>query len=67
MNIKYPHVKVVLTQCDGNAFALIGATNKALNKAGVAKAEITEFTNAAYESRSYDALLQLIMRTVEVS
>lgn len=63
--VKYPGVKVQLTGEDGNAFAIIGAVSKALKRAGHADAA-AEFSKAAFASESYDALLQLCAKTVEV-
>lgn len=58
-------VAVKLIGEDGNAFAIMGAVNKALKRAGL-KAEADAFMAAAMKCKSYDALLALAMETVEV-
>lgn len=50
---------------DGNAFALIGKVDTALKKAGLHE-QATEFKNKAFNCESYDALLVLIGKYVEV-
>jgi hypothetical protein len=65
-DVKYPDVHVQLTGRDGNAFAVIGAVSAALKRAGHRDAA-EAFANDAMDSSSYDALLALAMRTVEVS
>ena len=62
---KFPDVVVKLTGVDGNAFNLIGIVTGALRRAGYRDA-IREFSDAAFECDNYDALLQHIMKTVEV-
>ena len=62
--VKYPQVVVKLVGTDGNAFALIGKVSKAMQQAGL-QAEAVEFRQAAFESKSYDDLLQLILATVD--
>ena len=64
MAIKYPHVKVNLSDGDGNAFFIIGRVRKALRRAGVSNEEIELFTEEV-KSGDYDHLLQTVMRTVE--
>lgn len=64
-DIKYPSITVRLTGTDGNAFAIIGAVARELRReAGREVAD--EFQSAAFSCGSYDALLQLCMRTVNV-
>lgn len=58
-------VKVKLVGTDGNVFSIIGKINDALNKAGF-RTEAREFANKAFEAGSYDEVLQLAMRTVDV-
>ena len=60
---RYPHVTVELT--DGNAFAIIGATRRALSRAGVPATEVAAYTDEA-KAGDYDHLLQTTMRWVEV-
>lgn len=64
--VKHPEVEVQLTGTDGNVFAIIGKVRDALRRAGHADAA-KEFETAALSSESYDAVLQLCMRTVEVA
>ena len=67
MEVKYPEIEVQLSGNDGNAFSIIGSVKAALRKAKVPKEEIDAFVEEAMSSENYDALLQLCMRTVEVS
>ena len=57
--------EVQLTGEDGNVFNIIGLVARALRNAGM-KAEATEFTNKAFASESYDAVLRLAMTYCEV-
>lgn len=60
---KYPQVKVKLVGEDGNAFAILGRTVKAMRKAGVERSE----TDAYYEEATagdYDHLLRTTMNWV---
>lgn len=66
MSVKYPNVKVQLSEQDGNAFSIIGRVCRALRKSGVSDAEVQEFTNEA-TSGDYDHLLQTAMKWVDVS
>jgi hypothetical protein len=63
--IKYPDVKVKLIGQDGNAFAIMGAVQKALRKAGVPKAELDQYFTEA-TSGDYNHLLQVTMSWVKV-
>lgn len=64
-DIKYPNITVRLIGTDGNAFAIIGNVVRVLRReAGPGAA--AEFQAAALSSDSYDELLQLCMRTVNV-
>ena len=58
-----PTVKLVGQ--DGNVFNLIGLASRALKKAGQPGAA-KEFTDKAFASGSYDAVLQLIMEYCDV-
>ncbi|HEX9872536.1 MAG TPA: hypothetical protein VGC99_28850 [Candidatus Tectomicrobia bacterium] len=62
---KYPDITVQLTDTDGNAFAVLGKVTQALRRAGVPEAERQAFTQEA-TAGNYDALLQTVMRWVEV-
>lgn len=64
--VKYPDVHVQLSGEDGNAFAIIGRVTKALKRAGH-KDAATEFANEAMRQPSYDHLLRLAMKTVDVA
>ena len=63
--IKYPNVTVQLTGNDGNAFAIMGAVNKALKKAGATEEELKAYY-AESTSGDYDNLLRTAMRWVNV-
>jgi hypothetical protein len=62
----YPELEVELTGTDGNAFALIGRVTRAIAAHAGADAAGT-WQAEAMDAGSYDELLQLIMRTVEVA
>ena len=61
---KYPEIVVPLTGEDGNAFAILGRVNRALQQAGVSPAERDAFRQEA-TSKDYDHLLQTVMRWVD--
>ncbi|MFJ4010923.1 hypothetical protein [Streptomyces sp. NPDC090026] len=63
---QYPDVTVQLSGEDGNVYSVIGRVQQALRRADHREAA-TEFSQAARSSRSYDEVLQLAMRTVDVS
>lgn len=63
---KFPQVEVQLSGEDGNAFTIIAKVRAALREALVAPDEINRFQLEAIGSRSYDELLQYVMRTVTV-
>ena len=64
--VKFPEVSVKLTGGDGNAFAILGAVEKAMRRANVPKAEIEAYMTEAM-SGDYNKLLAVTMRTVNVS
>ena len=64
--VAYPDVEVNLSGLNGNVFVLIAAVSRALKQAGHGEA-VKPFQTEAMACASYDAVLQLIMRTVEVS
>lgn len=64
--VKFPKCEVKLSRVDGNAFAILGAVKKALAKAGATKDEQAEFMREA-TSGDYNALLQTVMRWVEIA
>jgi hypothetical protein len=63
--VKFPDVEVKLLGEDGNVFAIIGRVNRALRRAGHPEAA-SEFTQEAMSQESYDHVLLLVQRTVEV-
>jgi hypothetical protein len=63
---RFPDVEVQLSSEDGNVFSIVGRVAEGLRKAGY-RQEAEEFRSAAYASSSYDEVLQLAMRTVDVS
>ncbi len=66
MEIKFPHVKVQLTDQDGNAFAVMGAVIGAMRRAKVSNADIALYKAEAM-SGDYDHLLRVSMATVDAS
>jgi hypothetical protein len=62
---KYPDIEVELVGQDGNAFAILGAVQKALKRNGVPKEEIDQFFKEA-TSGDYDNLLRVAMDWVDV-
>lgn len=66
MTPKYPQVKCKLTGKNGNVYVIIGAVSTAMKAAGLHK-EAEEFNEAAINSGSYDAVLRLCMKTVDVT
>lgn len=65
MDVKYPQVKVQLIGEDGNAFAILGRTMRAMRRAQLSQAEIDEYKTEA-TSGDYDHLLQTTMKFVDV-
>jgi hypothetical protein len=63
---KFPHVTLKLTGQEGNAFMVLGLTIRALQRAGVSRADIDLF-RAEATSGDYDHLLCTVMQTVEVA
>jgi hypothetical protein len=63
--ITFPDVKVRLVGEDGNAFNIIGRVSLALCRAGYHDAA-EQFVKDASNSKSYDDLLGLALRTVDV-
>jgi len=59
-------VRVSLIGQDGNAFAVMGAVQRALRKAGAPKEEINQYLKEAM-SGDYDNLLRTTMDWVEVA
>lgn len=65
MEVKYPHVKLKLVGEDGNAFAILGRLQRALQRAEVPADEIKAVMDEAM-SGNYDHLLATVMQTVDV-
>jgi hypothetical protein len=69
--VKYPEVTVHLsTGVDGNVFSIIGKVADALrrgSKQGAGPEAAKEFSDAAFNSGSYDEVLRLAMCTVDVT
>lgn len=63
---QYPHVHVQLTGRDGNVFAIIGAICAALRR-DVGPDAAARFSDNATACHSYDEVLQLAMRTVDIT
>lgn len=63
---KYPHVEVQLTGTDGNAYAVLGEVQRALQRAGVGQVERDAFYAKATAS-DYDNLFRTCCAWVEVS
>ncbi|MFJ1837855.1 hypothetical protein ACIOJ9_28795 [Streptomyces sp. NPDC088175] len=63
---QHPDVTVQLSGEDGNVYSVIGIVQKALRRAGHHEAA-TAFGRTALGSQSYDEVIQLAMRTVDVS
>ena len=61
--IKHPHIKIRLVGEDGNAFSILGRTQKALRRGGVSDSDIDSFIKEA-KSGDYDHLLAVVMATV---
>ena len=67
MTVKYPDVTVHLSSgVDGNAFAVIAAVARAIQR-GVSSEAANAYRREALDSESYDALLRHAMSTVNVT
>lgn len=62
---KYPEIEVQLTGNDGNAFAIMGAIQKAMRRAEIPQHEIEQYLNQSM-SGDYDNLLRVAMNWVTV-
>ena len=63
---KYPEIEVSLIGRDGNAFAIMGAVEKALRKANIPQDEISTYLKESM-SGDYDNLLRTAMSWVSVA
>jgi hypothetical protein len=65
--VRYPDVTVCLsTGCDGNTGAIMAAVTSAMTARGVPAREIREFRQAVFGCSSYQNVLKLVMKTVNV-
>ena len=64
MTPRYPHIRVQLSDEDGNAMAIISRVRRALKDDGVSSAEQKEFSDAAM-SGDYDNVLRTAMAWVD--
>jgi len=64
--VRHPEITVELLGQDSNAFAVLGATRKALRRGGVSGEEQEEYIEEA-TSGDFDHLLQTTMKWVNVS
>lgn len=64
-NVKYPNIKLRLTNTSSNAFAIIGKAKETLRLAGISREEINEFINEATNG-DYNNVLQTCMRWMDV-
>lgn len=62
---RYPQARVRLVDEDGNAFAILGRTKRALLQAGAEEDDIAAFFREA-TAGDYDHLLATVLRWVEV-
>lgn len=65
MSVKYPEIEVQLSGNDGNAYAIMGAVQKALRRAEVPQHEIEQYLNQSM-SGDYDNLLRVATNWVSV-
>lgn len=62
---RYPHVCVLLSGSDGNAFAILGRVQRAMREHDVSEPEIREFFKQA-TAGDYQDLLRVVHRWVGV-
>lgn len=62
----YPNIEVELSEQDGNAFAILSRTARALTRGGVSKEQVNQYRHEA-TSGDYDHLLATTMKWVTVS
>ena len=63
--VKYPDVVVELTSIDGNAFSVMGATQKAMRRAGIPQSECDQYFTEATQG-DYHHLISTTMKLVSV-
>lgn len=66
MSKEFVKPKCKLVGTDGNVFALSAKVSQALKRAGY-PSKASEFCNRVFQSKSYDAALDLMMEYVEVT
>ena len=64
---RFPNVHVQLSGQDGNVFAIIGRVRRALLKAGATQEQVDSFWAEVSNAHSYDEVLAVVMRWVDVS
>lgn len=64
-SVRFPNVTVKLIGENGNAFEIIGRVRRELRLHGAAPADLEQFSQEAMAG-DYDALLQTVMRWVNV-
>ena len=62
---KYPHIRVRLIGCNGNAFQIMGRITAEMKRHGLPKSEIDAYSAEAM-SGDYDNLLRVCMRWVSI-
>lgn len=63
--VKCPLVAVQLSECDGNAFAIIARVRRAMQRVGVSRADQDTYLEEATRG-DYDNLLSVTQRWVNV-
>jgi hypothetical protein len=64
---RFPDAHVRLSGKDGNVFAIIGRVRRALIQAGATDDDIKSFMQEITGAGSYDEVLQIVMRWINVS
>lgn len=62
---KYPNIMLVLSDCDGNAYAILGRVKKSLRRNNIADSVFEEF-KAEATAGDYEHLLQTCFRWFDV-
>lgn len=63
--VMYPDIEVELSGQDGNAFAILSRTARAMTRGGVSKEQVDQYRHEA-TSGDYDHLLATTMKWVTV-
>ncbi len=64
--VRFPQVTVRLSGQDGQTGAIMATVSEAMKKAGVEERDIRNFREGVFGCASYDAVLQFVMKTVNV-